>query len=183
VSDHAAPASNIYGLLAEFPDAASLVDAAHRVREAGYRRADAFAPFPVHGLAEAIRSRRTRVPMLTLAGAIFGAFGGFGMLWYANTQCYIINVGGRPLNSWPAFIPITFEMGVLFAAFATVVGLIALCGLPMPYHPLFNVPTFKGASRDRFFLCVESADRKFDLTKTKDFLASLHPIDLVEVPR
>jgi hypothetical protein len=178
-----APASKIYGVLAEFPDADSLVAAANRVREAGYRRADAFSPFPVHGLAEALRSRRTRVPILTLAGAAFGAFGGFGMLWYANTQCYIINVGGRPLNSWPAFIPITFEMGVLFAALSTVVGMIALCGLPMPYHPLFNVPTFKEASRDRFFLCIEAADRKFDPTKTRQFLASLHPIDLVEVPR
>jgi Protein of unknown function (DUF3341) len=180
---HGAPAPTIYGILAEFPDADSLVAAANRVREAGYRRADAYAPFPVHGLAEALRSRRTRVPMLTLAGGLFGACGGFFMLWYANTQCYIINVGGRPLNSWPAFIPITFEMGVLFAALSTVVGLIALNGLPMPYHPLFNVPSFTGASKDRFFLCIESADRKFDLLKTRQFLTDLHPLEVVEVPR
>ena len=183
MSAPAAPTSNIYGVLAEFPDADSLLAAANRVREAGYRRADAYSPFPIHGLAEALRSRRTRVPMITLAGGLFGAIGGYGMEWYANTQCYIINIGGRPLNSWPAFIPITFEVGVLCAALSTVVGLIALCGLPMPYHPLFNIPSFKGASRDRFFLCIEAADRKFDLHKTRDFLAGLHPIDLVEVPK
>lgn len=173
----------LYGLMAEFDDPDDLLAAARRAREAGYRRMDAYSPFPVEGLAEALDFRDTRVPEIVLAGGIIGGVGGFFMQWFATRVFYPINVGGRPLNSWPAYIPITFELTVLLAAFAALFGLLILNGLPQPYHPVFNAPGFQLASRDRFFLCIEAADPRFDRTATARFLLDLRPLHVAEVAR
>jgi hypothetical protein len=170
-----------YGLLAEFHDPASLVAAATRATEAGYRRVDAFTPFPVHGLDDALRFRDRRLPMLVLAGGIIGALAGFGLQVWINVIEYPLNIGGKPHFSWPMFIPVTFETTVLFAAFAAVFGMIALNGLPQPHHPVFNAPRFALASRDRFFLLIEAADPKFDRVSTRAFLDTLHPHEVVDV--
>ena len=172
----------IYGVMAEFDDPQSLVEAANAVREAGYTRIDAYTPFPVEGLSEAIGFHHSRLPMIVLTGGIIGAIAGFGMQYYASVIAYPLNIGGRPLNSWPAFIPITFEMTILFAALSAVLGMLALNGLPEPYHPVFNVPRFAFASRDQFFLCIESRDPKFDATRARDLLQSLRPLEVNDVP-
>src|SRR4051812_25137938 len=171
----------IYGLLAEFDGPDSLLEAARRVTAEGYVRADAYAPFPIHGLSEALGFRRSRVPMIVLLGGIFGGLGGYFMQWYANVVSYPWNVGGRPLNSWPAFIPITFEMTILGACLAAVFGMLALNRLPQPYHPLFNVSQFAFASQNKFFLAIESRDPKFDVQRTREFFESLHPVSVYEV--
>jgi hypothetical protein len=177
------PRPGIYGLLAEFKDPTALVEAARQAYAAGYRRMDAYTPFPVEGLAEALGFRRTRVPLIVFIGGLVGALTGYGMQYWCNAVDYPINVGGRPLNSWPSFLPVTFELTVLFAALAGVFGLLALCGLPMPYHPLFHVPRFAQVSRDRFFLCIEHTDPKFDHEATRQFLAGLGPRgEVMEVP-
>ncbi len=170
-----------YGLVAEFAAPAALRQAAERVAAAGYRQAEAYTPFPIDGLSEALGFRRTCVPLLVLLGGIAGGLGGFAMQYYSATVDYPLNVGGRPLNSWPMFIPVTFEMTILGAALAAVLGMLALNGLPMPYHPLFNVPRFNEASQDRFFLCIESTDAQFDTVKTRQFLESLRPTGVYEV--
>jgi len=172
----------IYGLLAEFEAPAGLVAAAERARREGYRCMDAYAPFPVDGLAEALGFRHTRVPLITLVGGSIGGLGGYFMQYWITAINYPVNVGGRPLNSWPAFIPVTFELTVLGAALAAVLGMLALNGLPMPYHPVFHVPRFALASRDRFFLCIEAKDPKFDRQATRHFLKSLGSRDVFEVP-
>jgi hypothetical protein len=157
--------------------------AAEKVRDAGFTSADAFTPFPIHGLAEALGHPKTRVPLIVLCGGIIGGLGGFFMQWYANTQAYPWNIGGRPNNSWPAFVPIMFEMTVLFAAFSAALGMLALNGLPQPHHPLFNVPDFaEHASRDKFFIVIKSKDPRFNRESTKQFLESLNPVDVIEVP-
>ena len=169
------PQSRIYGLMAEFSAAEQLIEAAHRTHDAGYVRVDAFSPFPIEGLADAIGFRHTRLPLVVLIGGITGCVTGYLLQYYASAVSYPINVGGRPLNSWPAFIPITFELTILFAAVSAVFGMLILDGLPTPYHPVFNVPRFALASRDRFFLCIKARDPKFDVVKTRVFLEGLNP--------
>ena len=171
----------LYGLLAEFPGPTELVEAARRAHEEGYRRVDAYSPFPVDGLAEALGFHRTGMPMVMFLGGLTGAVAGYLMQWWIAAVDYPLNVGGRPLNSWPAFIPVTFECTVLGASLAAFVGMLALNGLPQPYHPVFNVPAFGRASRDRFFLCIESTDPKFDRYATESFLKDLHPLGVSEV--
>jgi Protein of unknown function (DUF3341) len=172
---------HLHGILAEFDSAEQLVAAAERARAEGYRHIDAFTPFPVEGLAEALGFRRTNVPQLTLIGGLIGGLGGFFMQYWMAAVSYPVNVGGRPLNSWPAFIPVTFEMAVLSASLFAVLGMLALNKLPMPHHPLFNAPRFALASKDRFFLCIEAQDPKFDRARTAQFLKSLKAHEVTEV--
>jgi hypothetical protein len=160
----------LYGLLAEFEDEDALLAAAKSVRESGYRHVEAYCPFPIHGLSETLGIRGRRLPRIVLAGGIIGGVGGLFMQWYSAVIDYPLNVGGRPLASWPSFIPIAFELTILVAGISAVLGMFALNGLPQPYHPVFNVPEFAAASRDGLFLCIEAQDPKFDLVDTQNFL-------------
>jgi Protein of unknown function (DUF3341). len=171
----------LHGLIAEFESPAALIEAARRAREAGYRKMDAYSPYPIHELAEALRLPRTKLPVIVFVGGALGCATGLAMQWFATAVHYPINVGGRPLASWPSYVPITFELTVLFAAIAAVLGMLGLNGLPMPYHPVFNVPRFALASRDRFFLCIEAVDPLFDVGKTSAFLTSLGAREVTEV--
>lgn len=173
--------SALYGLLAEFKDPDALLAVARRAREAGYRRMDAFTPFPVHGLSEEIGFKKTRVSMIVLLGGLCGGLGGYFMQYFIQAQYYPMIIGGKPFHSWPAFIPITFECTILLAALSGVVGMLALNGLPMPYHPLFNVDRFERASIDAFFFCIEAADPKFDAAQTKQFLEKAGALKVFEV--
>jgi Protein of unknown function (DUF3341) len=173
--------SHIYGVMGEFETAKQLIEAAERTREAGYRRIDAYAPFPVEGLSEALGLRRSWVPFVTLVGGLLGGLGGFAFQYWVNVYSYPMNIGGRPLNSWPAFIPVTFELTILGASTFAVFGMLAMNKLPQPHHPVFNVPRFTHASTDRFFLCIEARDKKFHLAETARFLQSLQAHHVTEV--
>jgi hypothetical protein len=174
--------SHIYGVVGEFEDEHQLIHAAEKAREAGYRRVEAYAPFPVEGLSEALGLKRNTVPLITLIGGLCGGLGGFGFQYWVNVISYPINVAGRPLNSWPALIPVTFELTVLGAALSAVFGMLALNGLPQPYHPLFNVERFsKHATTDRFYLCIEARDKKFHLADAARFLQGLDAHHVTEV--
>jgi len=168
-------------LMAEFDSATELVDAVKATRAAGYRTFDAYTPFPVEAVTEAMGEHHNRLPLLVLLGGIFGLVAGYGLAYWTSVIDYPINVGGRPLHSWPAFIPITFETTVLGASVAAVLGMLALNGLPMPYHPVFNVPRFALSTRNRFFLCIEAIDPLFDREHTRRFLERLVPRQVSEV--
>ena len=171
----------IHGLMAEFDDPSSLVAATERAHREGYRRMDAYSPFPIEELHEALGSRHTRLPLIVLIGGLCGCIGGYALQYWSSVMAYPLNIGGKPLHSWPAFIPVTFECTILVAALSAVLGMLALNGLPQPYHPVFNVPRFALASRNRFFLCIESADPKFDLEGTREFLVTLNPREVSTV--
>jgi len=171
----------IYGLLAEFSDPNELITAARRAREDGYTRLDAYTPFPIEELSEVLGVHSNRLPMIVLSGGIVGCLAGLGLQYWTSVIDYPINVGGRPFFSLPSFIPITFETTVLVAALSAVLGMLALNGLPMPYHPVFNVPRFALATRDRFFLCIEATDPRYDREATRRFLERLAPREISEV--
>jgi ActD protein len=174
-------APQLYGLIAEFKEDGKLVKAVKQARAEGYRKLDAYAPFSVDGLSEALGFGRDGVARLALLGGIFGGASVYLLQWYSAVIDYPINSGGRPLHSWPAFIPATFEMTVLGAALAAFFGMLILNGLPRLNHPIFNAPDFDLASRNRFFLCIEASDRKFELAATRAFLENLDPIKVTEV--
>jgi hypothetical protein len=171
-----------YGLLAEFDSSSAVVAAASRLRQEGYRRMDAFSHIPIEGLAEALGFRCSRVPLIALCGGLAGGIGGYALQYWISAVNYPLNVGGRPQHSWPAFVPVTFELAILGAALAAVLGMLALNGLPRPYHPVFHVPRFALASRDRYFLCVESIDPVFDSARTRSLLEALSARAVYEVP-
>jgi hypothetical protein len=173
---------NIYGLIAEFRSGDALLEAAKRARDDGYREVEAYAPYPVEGIAEAVGFRRNRIPLMTLLGGIAGGLGGYFLQWYSAVIDYPINVGGRPLHSWPSFIPATFELTILGAALAAVFGMLAANGLPRLHHPVFNAPDFEQATRNRFFLCLPARDPHFDGKCSRDFLQGLKPMSVAEVP-
>jgi hypothetical protein len=171
----------IYGLMAEFETPDQVVEAARRTHAEGYRRIDAFSPIPVHGLAEAVGFHWTGLPIIVFIGGFLGGLTGFSMCWYANVLSFPMDIGGKPYNSWPQWIPITFELTILGAALSAVFGMLALNGLPTPYHPTFNVERFAMASSDRFFLCIKARDKKFDLAGTRRFLEGLGAHGVFEV--
>jgi hypothetical protein len=171
----------LYGLLAEFDSPERLLQAARAARLAGYHRMDGYSPFPVDGLAEALGFRFNLLPWLVLGGGATGACGGYFMQWFASVVSYPINVGGRPLNSWPSFVPITFELGVLFASLTALIGMASLCGLPRPYHPVFNAPEFSLETQGKFFLCIQADDPRFDISETRQFVTRLGARGVTEV--
>ena len=178
---HQTTSTLIYGLMAEFDDPSSLVAATGRAYQRGYRCMDAYSPFPIEALHEALGEGHSRLPLIVLVGGIIGGLGGYALQYWASAVAYPINVAGKPLHSWPAFIPITFECTILAAALSAVLGMLALNGLPQPYHTVFNVPRFALASRNRFFLCIESKDPMFHLEETRRFLDTLGPREVTAV--
>jgi hypothetical protein len=171
----------LYGLMAEFETPGRLIAATTQARAAGYRRMDAYAPYPIEDLTHALGHHRSRLPLLVLIGGLLGCAAGLGLQWWVNNVAYPLNIGGRPVSSWPAFIPVTFEMTILFASLTAVLGMLALNGLPRPYHPVFNAPRFSAASRDRYFLCIEAADPRFDVWGTRSFLEEMGPTEVSDV--
>jgi len=171
----------LHGLMAEFDEPEPLLEAARRAYGEGYREMDAYAPMPVEGLADAIGFRNNWVSRLVFCAGLTGAVGGFALCWWITVIAYPHNVAGRPLNSWPAYVAITFECMVLLASLTAVIGMLAMNGLPQPYHPVFNVDRFARASRDKFFLCIEASDPKFDLEKTREFLEGFTGQEVMEV--
>lgn len=171
----------LHGIMAEFSDAEPLLAAARQAYTEGYRHMDAYSPMPVEGLAEAIGFRSNAVSYLVFTGGLLGACGGFGLMWWITVIAFPHIVAGRPLNSWQAYIPITFESMVLVACFTAVIAFLALNGMPQPYHPVFNVEEFERASRDKFFLCIEATDPKFDVEATRQFLQGLDAEEVLDV--
>lgn len=183
MNDYSRQRPDLYGLLIEFEDPEALVAAARRVRNAGYRRIDAYSPMPVEGLAEALGMRNTRLPYIVLIGGICGGLMGLLFQAWVNAVAYPLNIGGRPPLSWPSFVPVTFEMTILGAALSGVLGMLALNKLPRPHHPLFGVPEFDLASQSRFFLCVEASDPLFDRLETRSLLEEVAENSVIEVER
>jgi len=173
--------NKIYGLLAEFDTPTQLVEAAAKVRDAGYKKTDAFTPFPLHEIDEALGIKRSILPFLVLGGGIVGLLSGIGLQWFVHVYDYPIIVGGRPFFSLPSFIPPSYELTILLASFTAVLGMLALNGLPQPYHPVFNVPRFALASREKFFLLIETKDAKFDYDETKKFMQTLNAQEVFDV--
>jgi hypothetical protein len=171
----------LYGLLAEFSEPNELVFAIEHCREAGYRQMDAYTPFPIEAVSEALDLHGNHLPLIVLIGGIIGALSGYGLEYWTSVIDFPLNVGGRPQHSIIAFIPVTFETTVLVASLFAVLGMLALNGLPMPYHPVFNAPRFAVASQDRFFLCIEATDPLFDREGTRRFLERLVPRSVSEV--
>lgn len=178
----AAP-SGIHGIVAEFEQPEDVLAAATKAYDAGYRKMDAYSPFPVHGLSEAIGFKDNRVPWMIFLCGLTGACGGLAMQWFTSAVDYPWNVGGKPYFSWPAFIPVTFESTILLSAFGAVFGMLAMNGLPRPYHSIFNAKRFERASLDRFFLCIEAEDPRFDVVETARFLRGTNAANVSEVER
>jgi hypothetical protein len=173
---------SLYGLMAEFEDPTALVAAARRTHEQGYRQFDAFSPFPIHEIFEAMHLHDKRVPRIVLVGGLVGLMAGLGLQVWVSAFAYPLNIGGKPFLSWPMFVPVTFELTILFAALSAVFGMFILNGFPQPYHPVFNVPRFaQAASQDGFFLAIEATDPKFDREQTHQFLQSLGAREINEV--
>jgi hypothetical protein len=171
----------LHGLLAEFRTPQELVRAARGVHQAGYTKVDAYTPYPMEEVIEALDLHHSHVPKIVLAGGLVGLLAGWGLQYWASVIAYPMNIGGRPFNSWPAFVVPSFETTVLLAALGAVAGMLALNGFPQPYHPVFNVESFALASRDRFFLCVEAGDPRFDLQATRALLEGLGAAEVSEV--
>ena len=173
----------LYGLMAEFETPGQLVAAARRTREAGFKNFDAFTPYPIHELDDAMDLHDNRVSLFTLIGGLLGGIGGFSLASWVSAVAWPLNIGGRPLISVPMFIPVTFECTILIGGLTAAISMILMNGLPSPYHPVFNVERFAAASRSKFFLCIEAEDPKFDRHATEGFLASLHPEEIAEVAK
>ena len=172
----------IYGVMAEFDSPEALLHAARAARQAGFVNLDAYSPFPIEGLADALEFRRTWIPLVVLIGGLIGGIGGYALQYWTMAIAYPLNVGRRPLNSWPMYVPVTFETTVLVAALFAVLGMLALNGLPQPYHPNFHVPRFAFATQDRFFLVIEATDPLFERERVRDFLRGLNPREVNDVP-
>lgn len=178
---HEAHEDPLFGVAAEFDDPDTLLAACKKAYAEGYRDLDAYTPYPIHGLAESIGHSKSPLPAIALGGGILGAIAGFGLQYYTNVIDYPHNVGGRPIFSWPSYIPITFELGVLLAALSALVGMLLLNGLPQPYHPIFNAKNIEYVTRDKYFLCIEATDKQFDAGQTAEFLRGLGATDVSEV--
>lgn len=178
---HKSETNPLYGLVAEFGDVNSLMKAAAAVAKEGYSKTDAYTPIPVEGLVEALGKRPTRIGYIIFTGGLIGFLTAVSLQFITSMFVYPIQIAGRPLGSWPAFIPISFELTVLFTGLTSVFGMLALNGLPRLNHPLFNLEQFAAASRDGFFIAIESDDAKFDLERTRAFLNNLHPRGVYEV--
>ena len=174
--------ASTYGLMAEFDNVNDVITAARRVYGAGYRKIDAYSPFPLEELSEAIGFHKNGVALVCLIGGLLGGSAAFTLQWWISNIAYPVNIGGRPLNSWPSFIIVTFEMTILFSGLSAVFGMLALNGLPMPYHPVFNVPQFESVTKDHFFIVIFSSDKNYDAAQTRKFLEGLKPISVAEVP-
>ena len=170
-----------FALMAEFHSSKELIHAIRESHKAGYKQLEAYTPYPIEEVWEELGHHRSWLPLIVLIAGIIGFFAGFGLQYWSSVINYPINVGGRPLNSWIAFIPVTFETTILFASVAAVLGMFALNKLPMPYHPVFNVKRFALASRDRYFLAIATWDPKFDRVETRNFLESLGPHEVSEI--